>query len=56
MMNNHIDICLSKMEKQTIAESNLVPRAPSPPDESESDMEEASVSSTDSSMPGLVTD
>jgi hypothetical protein len=34
---------------------NAVPPAPSPPDESESDMEEASVSSTDSSMPGLVT-
>jgi hypothetical protein len=37
-------------------EPNAVPPPPSPPDESDSDMEEASVSSTDSSMPGLVTD
>jgi hypothetical protein len=37
-------------------EPNSVPPAPSPPDESESDMEVVSVSSTDTSMPGLVTD
>jgi hypothetical protein len=37
-------------------EPNAVPPPPSPPDESDSDMEEASVSSTDSSMPELVTD
>jgi hypothetical protein len=37
-------------------EQNAVPPPPSPPDESDHDMEEASVSSTDSSMPGLVTD
>jgi hypothetical protein len=37
-------------------EPNAVPPPPSPPDASDSDMEKASVSSTDSSMPGLITD
>jgi hypothetical protein len=37
-------------------EPNAVPPPPSPPDESDSDMEEASVSSTDSSMAGVVSD
>jgi hypothetical protein len=37
-------------------EPNAVPPPPSPPDESDSDMEEASVSSTEESIPDLVTD